>query len=286
MHTDTIYTHSVYDTHSTYFWCGTHMLVWVIICCRRCCSSVVLFSLHSSALQRHAAACGGTAGGWGLAPFPDSTQRRKNTKVKFKTLHPAQERVPLCHSHPTDLTCGAVGSQGHPAPGTAPTKPTASPDPVRAPTAAALATHPCQTLAAGTTTTAVAAAGGGGAAAIAAAAAIVVTAPAATPSPATAAAALTAVTATCPSTSATASPAAAATVAAGVTVGPGLGSWPFGALRQRQRPGTAASLARRSTARRGVVGSGIQCVDRQTLRKTSPLDQQGPQAHHSDQQAQ
>ena len=34
IHTDTRYIHSVrmYDTYNTYFWCGTHMLVWFIIC--------------------------------------------------------------------------------------------------------------------------------------------------------------------------------------------------------------------------------------------------------------
>ena len=32
MHTDTTYMHSVCDRYSTYFWCGTHMLVWVIVC--------------------------------------------------------------------------------------------------------------------------------------------------------------------------------------------------------------------------------------------------------------
>jgi len=27
-----VHTHNTYDTYSIYFWCGTHMLVWVIIC--------------------------------------------------------------------------------------------------------------------------------------------------------------------------------------------------------------------------------------------------------------
>ena len=27
-----VHTHNTYDTYSIYLWCGTHMLVWVIIC--------------------------------------------------------------------------------------------------------------------------------------------------------------------------------------------------------------------------------------------------------------